>query len=65
MAPAIDFTRCPMVPVFVPKAANLAGHQLSDLIARPLALRALRPDQLNRAAEAIQDRVSDFKVFPA
>jgi hypothetical protein len=51
-------------PVFVAKAANLAGHQISDLIARPLALRALRPDQANRAVEAIWQRVNDFKVFP-
>lgn len=60
----VDFTRCRFEPVFVPKAANLAGHQISDLIARPLALRALRPDQPNRAVDVIWDRVSDFKVFP-
>lgn len=51
-------------PLFVPKAANLAGHQLSDLIARPLALRALRPDQPNRAVEAILPKLQDFKLFP-
>jgi len=61
---AVDFTRAPLEPVFVPKAANLAGHQLSDLIARPLALRALRPDQPNRAAELVANRVWDLKVFP-
>lgn len=61
---AVDFSRCPMEPVFVPKAANLAGHQLTDLIARPLALRALRPDQPNRACELVMDRVSMLKVFP-
>jgi hypothetical protein len=61
---AVDFTRTPLEPVFVPKAANLAGHQLTDLIARPLALRALRPDQPNRAAEVILNRVRDLKVFP-
>lgn len=59
-----DFSRAPLEPIFVPKAANLAGHQLSDLIARPLALRALRPGQPNRAAELVANRVSDFKVFP-
>lgn len=61
---AVDFARTPMEPVFVPKAANLAGHQFSDLIARPLALRALRPDQPNRAAEIVANRIWDFKVFP-
>jgi len=61
---AVDFTRAPLEPVFVPKSANLAGHQLSDLIARPLALKALRPDQPNRAAELVADRVRHFKVFP-
>jgi hypothetical protein len=50
--------------VFVPKAANLAGHQISDLIARPLALRALRTHQPNRAVDAVWRRVQDFKVFP-
>jgi len=60
----VDFQRCPLEPVMVPKAANLAGHQLTDLIARPLALRVLRPDQRNRAAEAIGDRVIALKVFP-
>ena len=61
---AVDFQRTPLEPVFVPKAANLAGHQLSDLIARPLALRAIRPDQSNRAAEVVANRVWDLKVFP-
>lgn len=61
---AVNFMRTPLEPVFVPKAANLAGHQLSDLIARPLALRAIRPDQPNRAADIVSDRLWDFKVFP-
>lgn len=60
----VDFSRTPLEPIFVPKAANLAGHQLSDLIARPLALRAMRPGQPNRAAEMVWNRVWDFKVFP-
>lgn len=61
---AVDFGRTPLEPIFVPKAANLAGHQLSDLIARPLAMRALRPDQPNRAAELVADKIWSFKVFP-
>lgn len=60
----VDFARAPLEPVFVTKSANLAGHQLSDLIARPLALKAIRPDQPNRAADLIRDRMNDIKVFP-
>lgn len=60
----VDFGRTPLEPVFVPKAANLAGHQLSDLIARPLALRVIRPDQANRAFDIVADRITDFKIFP-
>lgn len=61
---SVDFTKTPLEPVFVPKAANLAGHQLSDLIARPLALRVLRPDQSNRAFDIIEPRIRDLKIFP-
>ncbi|AJP72352.1 DUF3800 domain-containing protein [Sphingomonas hengshuiensis] len=61
---AVDFMRTPLEPLFVPKAANMAGHQLSDLIARPLALRALRPDQPNRAFDIVAKRIHHFKVFP-
>ena len=60
----VDFSVCDFEPVFVSKAANMAGHQITDLIARPLALRALKPDQPNRAADTIWDRVCDFKTFP-
>jgi hypothetical protein len=61
---AIDFARTPLEPVFVPKAANLAGHQFTDLIARPLALRGLRPDQANRAFDIIRAGMNDIKFFP-
>jgi hypothetical protein len=61
---SVDFNRTPLEPIFVPKAANLAGHQLSDLIARPIALRAVRPDQSNRAFEIISGRIWDLKIFP-
>jgi hypothetical protein len=61
---SVDFARTPLEPVFVPKSANLAGHQFTDLIARPLALRALRPNQPNRAAEIVANRIWDLKVFP-
>jgi hypothetical protein len=61
---SVDFIRTPLEPLFVPKSANLAGHQLTDLIARPIALRALRPDQANRAFDTVKDRVSALKIFP-
>lgn len=61
---AVDFSRAPIEPKFVPKAANLAGHQLTDLIARPLALSIIRPDQPNRAFEIVRNRMNDIKVFP-
>ena len=61
---SVDFTRTPLEPVFVPKAANLAGHQLTDLIARPIALHAIRPEQPNRAFDIVAKRISDLKVFP-
>jgi hypothetical protein len=61
---AVDFSRTPLEPVFVPKSANQTGHQFTDLIARPLALRALRPDQPNRAFEIIRGGMNDIKVFP-
>jgi len=59
-----DFRHWQLAPVFVQKAANMAGHQLSDLIARPLALRVLRPDQPNRAAAIAQRKLVDLKIFP-
>ena len=60
----IDFSVCRFEPIFVSKSANMAGHQVTDLIARPLALRALRPDQPNRAADMVWNRFYDFKTFP-
>ena len=60
----VDFSGMTFEPVFVPKAANLAGHQITDLIARPLALRALKPDQPNRAADEVRSKIVAFKVFP-
>jgi hypothetical protein len=60
----VNFTVCGFEPVFVAKAANMAGHQITDLIARPLALRALRPDQPNQAVTAIWPRLGYFKTFP-
>lgn len=43
--------------VMVAKAANSAGLQMADLIARPVALRHLRPDQPNRAFDIIEPKL--------
>jgi hypothetical protein len=43
----------PFSLAMVPKAANSAGLQLTDLMARPVGLKHLRPDQPNRAYDII------------
>lgn len=43
----------PLSLVMVPKSSNSAGLQLTDLMARPVALHHLRPTQPNRAFEII------------
>jgi hypothetical protein len=47
--------------IFADKRSNLAGLQLADLTARPIGLRALRPEQPNRAYEIIQRK---FRTGP-
>jgi hypothetical protein len=59
---------------FVEKSANLIGLQISDLIARPIGLSVLKPDQKNRSIEIIQGKIRKsptgktlgwgLKVFP-
>jgi hypothetical protein len=60
--------------LFVDKKANSTGLQIADLIARPIGLRILRPDQPNRAYDVIEAKFRQsaqgdhkgfgFKVFP-
>lgn len=52
----------PFQLVMIPKTSNSAGLQLTDLMARPVALHHLRPDQPNRAFEIIQTK---FRRSPA
>jgi hypothetical protein len=52
----------PFKLVMIPKSSNSAGLQLTDLMARPVALKYLRPDQPNRAYEIIE---SKFRRSPA
>lgn len=58
---------------FVPKNANCSGLQLADLIARPIGLHVLRPEQPNRAFEIIKNKLFmrngnylgyGLKIFP-
>ena len=46
--------RLEMEALFVHKQANHCGLQLADLVARPIGLRVLRPDQPNRAYDIIE-----------
>lgn len=43
--------------VFASKSCNSTGLQIADLIARPIGLRVLRPDQENRAFSLIRPKI--------
>lgn len=60
----VDFRQMQFERLFVDKRSNSTGLQLADLVARPLALRHLRPLQPNRALQALEGKVLNFKVFP-
>jgi len=60
---SFDFSACRFEPMFSPKSCNSTGLQLADLTARPVALKALRPKQSNRAFEIIRPKLTQ-KVFP-
>ncbi|MDP3295856.1 MAG: DUF3800 domain-containing protein [Nevskia sp.] len=47
----------PFDVVMATKASNSAGLQLADLMARPIALHQLRPEQQNRAYEIIESKL--------
>jgi hypothetical protein len=51
-------------PRFAKKGVNSTGLQLADLTARPLALKVLRPEQANKAYDAILTKLAYFKTFP-
>jgi Protein of unknown function (DUF3800) len=46
--------RLPFEVVFADKKTNSAGLQLADLVARPIGLSVLRPDQENRAFDVLK-----------
>jgi Protein of unknown function (DUF3800) len=53
-------------PKFVSKKANSSGLQLADLMARPIGLSVLRPEQPNRAMDTIKPKLRErmLKCFP-
>lgn len=53
-------------PIFVDKKSNSTGLQIADLLARPIGLSYLRPDQANRALDVLGPKIlnSGPKVFP-
>ena len=46
----------PFKIVFADKTSNSCGLQLADLVARPVGLSVLRPDQTNRAYEVVKGK---------
>lgn len=50
--------------VFADKKTNSAGLQVADLIARPIGVHTLRPDQPNRAYQIIEPKILARKIFP-
>jgi hypothetical protein len=60
--------------VVADKKTNSEGLQLADLVARPVGLRVLRPNQPNRAWDVLQTKLyagrngvvqgNGLKVFP-
>lgn len=46
----------PFDVVFADKRANSTGLQLADLVARPIGIKTIRPDQVNRAFEVLKGK---------
>lgn len=49
-------TPYPFTPVFASKKANSTGLQFADLVARPIGLACLRPEQENRAYQILSTK---------
>jgi Protein of unknown function (DUF3800) len=63
----------PFEIVFADKQSNSSGLQLADLVARPIGLSVIRPQQPNRAFDVLKDKLHQeggraagwgLKVFP-
>ncbi len=59
-----DFSVCAFEPMFISKQSNCAGLQIADLMARPLALKAIRPTQPNRTYDILRSKLGGQKIFP-
>jgi Protein of unknown function (DUF3800) len=56
-APVFSFANMPMSLKFVEKKINSAGLQIADLAAQPIGRNLLKPNQPNRAFDAIQAKI--------
>jgi len=66
--------RLPLELVMIPKASNLTGLQIADLVARSVGIKVLRPMQPNRAYDIVAKKFRrssagetkgwGLKVFP-
>lgn len=59
-----DFSEIEFEPKFAKKSENSIGLQFADLIARPIALQTIRPEQSNRAYSVISTKLGQIKTFP-
>ncbi len=60
---AVDFRKVPFNLICADKKSNSSGLQLADLIARPVALKRLRPEQENRTYKILEKK-GTVKCFP-
>ena len=58
------FSRFPIEPLSISKQSNLAGHQLCNLLARPLAKWSFDRNSHQRPMQIIQTKLIAHKVFP-
>lgn len=59
-----DFTRINYKFLLSDKKSNSCGLQLADLTARPIGMKYLKPDQINRAYETLESKIQKHKNFP-
>lgn len=48
----------------IPKASNSIGLQLADLVARPIGIHCMRPDQANRSFDIIKTKFMGSEFYP-
>ncbi len=63
----VDFRQMEFEILFAGKNHNSSGMQLADMVARPIALKVMRPEQANRAHDIIVTKYNNGfvnKVFP-